>query len=96
MVEQNRYFIELQPEISDLPRAEETVQRRAQAIRFMHSIQQWLAAQNMSSLVSRVAVTAFGQIHITCAAEVIQTIRSTREPAIAAIRSGTRPLSMGM
>jgi hypothetical protein len=84
-----RYFIELQ--ISggvDVPRHCEAEVRRAQAQAFVGEISQWLQDQELKHRVASIAVTALGQVLITCEQDIIGRIRQNESLNIAAIRSG--------
>ncbi|HUY68549.1 MAG TPA: hypothetical protein VMV79_04535 [Alphaproteobacteria bacterium] len=85
----NRYFIELQPLAGEnLPRhrADETRQRLAADV--LVTIRGWLTEHDLADKVSKLDVTAFGQIQIACEASVINLIRNQETVAIAAIRPG--------
>ena len=70
--EQHRYFIELMPESGDpLPRWRETEARRQQAALFVETFGEWLKEQELDTKVSTLAITALGQVQITCEAEII-------------------------
>lgn len=85
--ERFRYFIELQPDVEpDATRARETELRRAIASEFVLFLREWLDDNDLESSVGAVDVTAFGQIHITCTADVIRRIREENLTDIAAIR----------
>jgi hypothetical protein len=87
--EKHRYFIELYPEGgSEPPRWRETEIRRAQAAHFIAEIHAWLKQEALDNRVSGMTITALGQVQIICEADIINQIRSDREPAIAMIRSG--------
>ena len=87
--EQHRYFIELQPhEGTPVSRSEEALVRRQQAERFVEEVGAWLQREAMESKVLAMAVTALGQVQITCEADVISQIRTHDEERIAAIRQG--------
>ena len=86
---QHRYFIELQPdEGSAVPRWRETEMRRAQAVRFIEIVSEWLREQELDDKVSAMAITALGQVQITCETDVITQIRHQDVMNIAAIRQG--------
>ncbi|HEU0118245.1 MAG TPA: hypothetical protein VFR09_06390 [Alphaproteobacteria bacterium] len=90
MCELNRYFIELQP--SDglaVPRYREAEVRRQQAADFLERVEAWLRLHELDSKVSTMAITALGQVQITCEADVINQLRNYDDMAIAAIRSST-------
>ncbi len=85
-----RFFIELQMDGENVPRNREAEIRRAQASQFIEQISGWLREQELNKDVS-MAVTALGQVQITCAPDIIDQLNTTysgREahPHIAAIR----------
>jgi hypothetical protein len=85
-----RYFIELQPPAGTPPvRSEESNQRKRQATDFISLVHEWLNDNLMMDQVSSLAVTALGQVQITCRAEIIDQIRHQDVLGIAEIRSGT-------
>ena len=85
--EKNRYFIELQPETGDpVPRYQETETRRIQATQFIAMISEWLKEKELENKVSDLAITALGQVQITCEADIIGMLRREEEENIAAIR----------
>ena len=85
-----RYFIELQPEAGPpVPRYQETELRRAQALRFITAIRQWLQQLDISNKVATLAVTAFGQIQITCESDIISHLPNYDDMSIAVIRRGS-------
>ena len=89
MYDLNRYFIELQPaDGPPVPRWRETEARREQAASFISAIHDWLKREALESKVAAIAMTALGQVQITCEAEVINQIRHQDEMNIAAIRRG--------
>ncbi len=81
----HRYFIELQPQ-GDVPRHSEDATRREQALRFVTSIYGWLKHHELDDKVSKMDVTAFGQVRITCEADVISRMRGEGELHIVTIR----------
>ena len=83
-----RYFIELQPKGEDVPRNREAEQRRQQAAVFIDSLNEWLKTNDLNSKVSAMAITALGQVQITCEADVIGKIHTQEEDHIATIRHG--------
>lgn len=88
--EKNRYFIELQPEIGDpVPRHMETETRRLQATHFIAMIHEWLKEKELENKVSNLAITALGQVQITCEADIIGMLRYEEEENIAAIRQAS-------
>ncbi len=89
--EKHRYFIELHPEGGPPPpRWRETEIRREQSLIFITEIIEWLKREALDNKVTDIVVTALGQVQIVCEAEIITQIRSTCEPAIAAIRPGAQ------
>jgi hypothetical protein len=85
--EKHRYFIELYPDNgTPVPRWRETEVRCQQAMHFMAEIGAWLKREELENKVAAMAVTALGQVQITCEAEVIGHIRSYGETNIAVIR----------
>ncbi len=89
VAEKKRYFIELQQEGSPVPRSMEAAQKRAQAAHFIASIHDWLTENELNDKVSTMAITAMGQVLITCEADVIQLIHQQEETSIATIRHGS-------
>ena len=87
--DQNRYFIELLPEGEPVPRNLEAEKRREQAAHFVAALHNWLHEKNLNDKVSAMAITALGQVQITCEADIISRIRHQEEPNIAAIRQGS-------
>ncbi|MFY9288648.1 MAG: hypothetical protein WAO98_09130 [Alphaproteobacteria bacterium] len=85
--ELNRYFIELMPdEGGDIPRYRENEIRRELATNFLAKIAEWLTQNELKDKVATVAVTALGQVQITCEPDVISQMRSHEALNIAAIR----------
>lgn len=89
--DKRRYFIELHLDgREDIPRRHEAGIRRAQAEQFIGQISDWLhQEETLESKVSSIAITAMGQVLITCDQEVISRLRENEGLNIAAIRSGT-------
>lgn len=88
--QKNRYFIELQPEHTEpVPRYRETEMRRKLASHFVEIIGEWLKEQDLDDKVSAMAITALGQVQITCEADVITQIRSQDMMEIASVRQGS-------
>ena len=88
--QKNRYFIELQPETTaPVPRYRETEMRRALANQFIKFIGTWLQEQDLDKKVSTMAVTALGQVQITCEAGIIHLIRRQDKMEIASVRQGS-------
>ena len=87
MREKRRYFIELQPTEGEAPsRRHATEQRREQAAQFISKIHTWLERVDLQDKVAAMAVTAMGQVHIICDADIISHLRHHDESAIAVIR----------
>jgi len=87
--ELNRYFIELQTaEGESVSRNRETELRRELAAQFLETVGQWLRAHELADKVSAMAVTALGQVQITCEPDIINHIRGQEDLNIAAIRQG--------
>lgn len=85
--ELNRYFIELQLDgAAPVPRSRETALRRASAAQFLQKIGAWLEQHDLHDKVAAMAITALGQVQITCEAEIINHIRDEDALNIAAIR----------
>lgn len=88
--ELNRYFIELQPaDGTAVPRYRETELRRALAAQFLETVGDWLRENALIDKVSTMAITALGQVQITCEADVINHIRSHDDLNVAAIRQSS-------
>lgn len=87
--DKNRYFIELQMGgESEVPRNRETEIRRAQAAQFIDQIATWLHDEELNDKVASMAITALGQVQITCERDIISRLRSDENLNIAAIRQG--------
>jgi hypothetical protein len=83
----NRYFIELQMGAdADVPRHREAAVRRAQAALFIDQLAQWLHEKELNAKVTSMAITALGQVQITCEQDIIAYLRSNDNLPIAAIR----------
>jgi len=81
-----RFFIELQMDDKEVPRKREAEIRRAQATQFIEQFALWLREQELNNDVS-MAVTALGQVQITCAPDIIDHLNNREtQPHIAAIR----------
>ncbi|MDD3370270.1 MAG: hypothetical protein PHE27_00435 [Alphaproteobacteria bacterium] len=86
--DKRRYFIELRLDGGEqIPRRDEAQIRRAQAERFVGHISQWLQEKELNEKVASIAVTALGQVLITCEQDIISHIRNDGTLDIAAIRS---------
>ncbi len=90
--DKRHYFIELQMEAIEVPRNREAALRRAQALLFVGQIKDWIDQESLEEKVSSMAVTAMGQVLITCEKDIIARLRSDESLNIAAIRAST-PLS---
>jgi hypothetical protein len=86
--DKNRYFIELQmeAELLDAPRSREAEIRRAQAAQFIDQIALWLHEESLKDKVTSMAVTALGQVQITCEQDIISRLRGDEKLQIATIR----------
>lgn len=85
--DKNRYFIELQMgNESEVTRNQETELRRAQAAQFIDQIANWLHEEELDDKVASMAITALGQVQITCERDIISRLRSDENLNIAAIR----------
>jgi hypothetical protein len=88
--EKNRYFIELQMKNgADIPRNREAELRRAQAAQFIDQIAQWLHEEALNTKVASMAITALGQVQITCEQDIISRLREDEKLQIATIRQST-------
>ncbi|MDD3028916.1 MAG: hypothetical protein PHS57_01350 [Alphaproteobacteria bacterium] len=84
----HRYFIELQMAGNeDLPRRKEAEVRRAQAEAFVGHVSRWLQEEDLKDKVASIAITALGQVLITCEEDIISRLREDDMMPIAAIRS---------
>jgi hypothetical protein len=84
--DKNRYFIELQMESNEVPRNREAEIRRAQAAQFIDQIANWLHEQELNDKVTSMAITALGQVQITCEQDIISRLRNDEKLNIATIR----------
>jgi hypothetical protein len=86
----NRYFIELQlaGKQAEVPRNREAEIRRAQAAQFIDQLSIWLHEQELNDKVGGVAITALGQVQITCEDDIISRLRDDDKGQIATIRQG--------
>ncbi|MDR3449647.1 MAG: hypothetical protein P4M15_07885 [Alphaproteobacteria bacterium] len=85
----HRYFIELlMQETAPVPRNREAEIRRAQAAHFIDLMAAWLHDEELKDKVSSMAITALGQIQITCEKDIIGRLRADDTLHIAAIRQG--------
>jgi hypothetical protein len=90
-----RYFIELQPvEGETVPRHQETAKRRELAAQFLKNVGLWLHQHEMADKVSEMAITALGQVQMTCVPDVINHIRHYDDLNIANIRQGAVPVEL--
>jgi hypothetical protein len=88
--DKRRYFIELQMEGGKpVPRKQEAQVRRAQAAQFIGQISKWIEEQELNDRVASMAVTALGQVLITCEQDIIIRIQEDDTLNIAAVRSST-------
>ena len=87
--QKNRYFIEVQSnDPTPVPRNKETEQRRALAAQFVHIIGDMLREEELDNKVASMAITALGQVQITCEASVMSRIRDQDRMEIASVRQG--------
>lgn len=87
--DKHRYFIELQTGLDcGASRAQETEIRRAAAEKFIGNVLRWLEEHDMNDKVAHLAVTALGQVHITCERDIIDKLRDDEGEEIVAIRQG--------
>lgn len=87
--DKRRYFIELQMEGGKpVPRKQEAQVRRTQAAQFIGQISKWLEEQELNDKVASMAITALGQVLITCEQDIIIRIQEDDTLNIAAVRSG--------
>lgn len=94
--ETHRYFIELQPAGGPpVPRWRETEVRREQAAQFISEIGDWLREVDLQDKVKNMAITALGQVQITCEADVISQIRHHDEMNIVTIRPAAYHAHLG-
>jgi hypothetical protein len=85
--DKNRYFIELHmDDVSDVPRNREAEIRRVQAAHFIDQIAAWLHEEELKDKVTSMAVTALGQVQITCEQDIITRLRGDETLQIATIR----------
>jgi hypothetical protein len=85
--DKNRYFIELHLDASsEIPRNREAELRRAQAASFIDQLAVWLGAEELNDKVASMAVTALGQVQITCEQDIITRLRRDDNMPIATIR----------
>lgn len=72
-----------------IPRNREAEIRRAQAADFIDQISQWLEQQELNDKVTSMAITALGQVQITCEQDIIKRLQNDETLNIAAIRPGS-------
>jgi hypothetical protein len=85
----NRYFIELHMEAAnEVPRNREAEIRRAQAAHFIDQMAFWLHEEELNGKVASMAITALGQVQITCEQDIISRLRKDDSLQIAMIRQG--------
>lgn len=88
--ELNRYFIELQPvDGTSVPRYLETQLRRELAAQFLETVGEWLRDNALADKVATMAITALGQVQITCEPDIINQIRNHEDLHVAAIRQSS-------
>jgi hypothetical protein len=84
-----RYFIEPQMATDDeLSRNREAEVRRVEAEKFLEQIASWLDGHDLQAKVVRMAITAMGQVQITCERDLINRLCEDDQLPIAAVRSG--------
>ncbi len=83
-----RFFIVLPTGTSDNngPVLLQRPARRAAALNFVASLQEWITENKLQDQVSGIEVTMFGQVQITCALAFIAQIRRQDMLAISEIR----------
>lgn len=82
-----RYFIVLPTGVpGNGPAMLQRNARRAAAQNFVALLREWIAENQLQDQVSRLDVTLFGQVHITCAPAFIEQIRQQDVLDISAIR----------
>jgi len=87
--DKHRYFIELQTGLDcGASRIQETAGRRAAAEKFVSEVLGWLQENELKEKVAHLAVTALGQVQITCESEVIDKLRRDDRENIVNIRQG--------
>ena len=87
--EKHRYFLELKASTEEhLSRMEENERRREQALAMIVRLRDWLHQEGLESKVSTVCPTLFGQVQITCAADVLRRLREEDDMPIVAVRQG--------
>lgn len=85
--DKHRYFIELQVVAAiDIPRRQEAELRREAAHKFIRDISEWLRDCKKKDDVASIAVTALGQVLITCDQDTMDLIREHENTNIAAVR----------
>ncbi|MDD4617474.1 MAG: hypothetical protein PHW76_10305 [Alphaproteobacteria bacterium] len=86
--DKRRYFIEVPLNGGEaVSRRYEAEARRAMAAQFVGEFSQWLRDQDLDSKVASIAVTALGQVLITCEMDIISRMRKDENLHIANIRS---------
>jgi len=84
-----RYFIELQMNGErEFCRRDEAQARRELAERFVCQLSSWIQEEELKDKVASIAITALGQVLITCEQDIISRIREDESRSIAAIRTG--------
>ena len=85
----HRYFIELQMDKGlNIPRNREAELRRAQASEFISQLSDWLQKEELKDKVASVAITALGQVQITCEQDLISRLQTNESMPISTIRPG--------
>ncbi|MDR3425470.1 MAG: hypothetical protein P4M13_10450 [Alphaproteobacteria bacterium] len=85
--DQHRYFIELQINFEDdVPRNREAEVRRAQAAQFIDHVSRWLQDQSLNDKVASIAITALGQVQMTCEEDVMNRLQEDEKQNIAIVR----------
>lgn len=88
--EKYRYFIELLADLNEpCSRAEANERRHSQALETITQLRDWLHDNGLEEKVGLLSPTTFGQVQITCEAQVMDKIREEEALPIAAIRQGS-------
>jgi len=69
-----------------MPRVREQEIRRRAALEFVRGVRAWLEESGYGPKVTNMDITLFGQVLITCEADVIDMVREQDVLSIAAIR----------
>ena len=92
MGERSRYFITLrQDSFCDLTRREETLACRRQAEVFVSAFNAWLRTSGFDNKAVSLTVTAFGQVLMTCGADVMRSLREKDPQDLTASIAVIRP-----